>query len=92
MVYMFLGVCAFSVILSIMATIAQHASSTARRASTLGAGTVNIVLAVMRCLMHCAVSKMCMSGFQIQPTAWRSKATAACQAPSLRQRRRGCMC
>lgn len=42
MVYMFLGVCAFSVILSIMATIAQHASSTARRASTLGAGTVNI--------------------------------------------------
>ncbi|KAK9841010.1 hypothetical protein WJX81_005273 [Elliptochloris bilobata] len=37
MLYMFLGVCAFSVILSIMATIAQHASSTARRASTLGA-------------------------------------------------------
>ena len=37
MLYMFLGVCAFSVILSIMATIAQHASSTARRASVLGA-------------------------------------------------------
>ena len=36
MLYMFLGVCAFSVILSIMATIAQHASSTARRASVLG--------------------------------------------------------
>ncbi len=37
MLYMFLGVCAFSVILSIMATVAQHASSTARRASVLGA-------------------------------------------------------